>query len=1028
MATKPLTGTYVRSFSSNGYYVNLPYFGRIKNSNTDTTCTICFKLALPQGRVNKLTFTIGVKNNLASATMSGAQYGIKLSTTDNVEDLNPSLTDGTLSLNGVIPANGYGTVTGSIGADKLTDYGGKTIYVYLGAANTDSWSAISLQSLTINLPASDVSVEVEYDEYTKVTSPSIVNTSTIIKPTSDITIRWSGASDGVNNNIKSLSLTLRKQSTSGTILYSETGISPTATSLTIANDDWANDTARGDKIYATIQAIGAVSGFDGTKNSKHIATINQLPSAPSVTASGSTIKADTNITFTVAKGTDPDGQSTTIWYKLGSSGTKMQLSGNTLTYTIDSNLPAGLNTIYFYTRDTLGEESSATSKTFEVIYKPEIETVSVSLSQVNNGLGEKKLTTSLSISYTLKHDLTDISFEFSTGGTDDTLTALSHKVNATAKTIAVDILSSIALTRGVECSLYIRAISNNQKSDWKGLPEKIIRPKLPKQVEITDNNEVKGFFNNNLNLSLKNPSAETYTPDIASIQIRAEYGGSIKEFAASKTSEGTSYTQNLALNVPANTSVKITAILTDVAGQTSVSDAKSFTQAAPPTFASGIISLNPNSVKPLGGGQVAISHPIATSNLTDGIVTYSYAAGERSLKIKNNGSDISHISVITTQLATDLGTDNVQKQISVVITAKDSLDLTASISTTLTVDFREAPSLTGTFTIEHDYTINPPATITSNPEKIVNKNDYNNSPIRMFNPGESVIFHIPKATDANGDSDIKEYQIFMDKQAATSTSDPTDDNWSVSTSPILTVNSDAIYARYIIPATSKNEYLRFRVRARDTTNLASDDLTSTYITRCRVVAPVFAIDNINISGTSLTYDFTLKDLGGSASGAYNKSYYDYFNNFERSDAPGNKKIELKIEVSETSDFSEIKKSLTISTTENFSDFTSNGGNLGENFIVAAKEFLRFTLTVFYGNASTASLPLSTIFYGSVPTVSHRAHHIGINTNIFGNEDVLVVESYGNYKTVVLKSISNSITINLETGAIFGATISGGEWS
>jgi hypothetical protein len=70
--------------------------------------------------------------------------------------------------------------------------------------------------------------------------------------------------------------------------------------------------------------------------------------------------------------------------------------------------------------------------------------------------------------------------------------------------------------------------------------------------------------------------------------------------------------------------------------------------------------------------------------------------------------------------------------------------------------------------------------------------------------------------------------------------------------------------------------------------------------------------------------------------------------------------------------------------------------------------MRFSLTVSYGLnsdstlATVVSIPQVYSYVGSVPTVSHRAHKVGINTLSLDQDDVFVVENYQGTKYVVFK--------------------------
>ena len=67
-------------------------------------------------------------------------------------------------------------------------------------------------------------------------------------------------------------------------------------------------------------------------------------------------------------------------------------------------------------------------------------------------------------------------------------------------------------------------------------------------------------------------------------------------------------------------------------------------------------------------------------------------------------------------------------------------------------------------------------------------------------------------------------------------------------------------------------------------------------------------------------------------------------------------------------------------------------------------------------------------FGSVPTVAHRYHKVGINTATLGNEDVFVIEDFNNNKYVIFKGSSGKeIKIDLVAGTVSGAIINGGSW-
>jgi hypothetical protein len=61
-------------------------------------------------------------------------------------------------------------------------------------------------------------------------------------------------------------------------------------------------------------------------------------------------------------------------------------------------------------------------------------------------------------------------------------------------------------------------------------------------------------------------------------------------------------------------------------------------------------------------------------------------------------------------------------------------------------------------------------------------------------------------------------------------------------------------------------------------------------------------------------------------------------------------------------------------------------------------------------------------------VAYRSHWLGINTTQIEEEEILKISSRSKRKKIILvNDLGKSITINLETLSIDGATINGGTW-
>ena len=68
-------------------------------------------------------------------------------------------------------------------------------------------------------------------------------------------------------------------------------------------------------------------------------------------------------------------------------------------------------------------------------------------------------------------------------------------------------------------------------------------------------------------------------------------------------------------------------------------------------------------------------------------------------------------------------------------------------------------------------------------------------------------------------------------------------------------------------------------------------------------------------------------------------------------------------------------------------------------------------------------------YGISPTVAYRTNHLGVNTTLFNDNDILVIAPSSNRDVIRLRkagSEKESFTINLKTGALEGFNIDCGE--
>ena len=202
-------------------------------------------------------------------------------------------------------------------------------------------------------------------EYTACGAPTSVTIgSSLAKPSTAVTLSWSGATAGTSNPITGYNV-YRSTSADGT--YSKLN----SDKITDTSYDITSHATRGKSYYYKVQTIGTVSNYDSAQSSKYASVkTNSLPSAPTVTVNKTTVpSAGGDVTFTVTAGaTNDTGQTASLYYAVN-SGTKTSFT-SPLTLTVSAT-----TTYNFYTYDGL-EYSSTTAKAITKNTAPVISTFS----------------------------------------------------------------------------------------------------------------------------------------------------------------------------------------------------------------------------------------------------------------------------------------------------------------------------------------------------------------------------------------------------------------------------------------------------------------------------------------------------------------------------------------------------------------------------------------------------------------------------------------------------------------------------
>lgn len=297
---------------------------------------------------------------------------------------------------------------------------------------------------------------------------------------------------------------------------------------------------------------------------------------------------------------------------------------------------------------------------------------------------------------------------------------------------------------------------------------------------------------------------------------------------------------------------------------------------------------------------------------------------------------------------------------------------------------------------------------------------------RMFNLGETITFIIPSFIDPNNDIETCIIEVARTDLTMDLDSDISNLN-NASYSKLVEYAYAGNSYSYTLPFYAKNELLRFKAKVKDSKGNSSEySDASTYIIACRTTNPTFSANNFRIEEEAIDFNFQIQDLGGSApSSGWDPVFYNIYRNFERTyQDQGN---ELKITIKLTNSKNATEEQVIEREMGGYIDFS------GDKSIVFTIEktdvmYLQLTLTIYYGQNGQHVQTTSSIYtLGNVPTVSYRPNHIGINTNQLDSEGVLTIKKYQDYKFIVLQLDDRKLTINLETGEINGANISGGFW-
>lgn len=425
------------------------------------------------------------------------------------------------------------------------------------------------------------------------------------------------------------------------------------------------------------------------------------------------------------------------------------------------------------------------------------------------------------------------------------------------------------------------------------------------------------------------------------------------------------------------------------------------------------------------------------------------------------------------------------------IYARDNAGMTSTInsSNNTQIKFVEAPQFVegerislGIRYTNNNSDVKMASTTTTGDTNIANE--------RMFNPGEAVYFKFNKATDYN--DDITGYRIYVsrldNKPSITYDANYPTGNFELLKTYSLeevTIDNNEVSMFYPLTSYTQNKFLIFAVAAIDSkNNLSAYKYSETYLIGCRIQNATINLINTDLDDTDnkLKFTYTIPDLGGSR--FVNSSVYTYtqYPNFERTISINNqtytKKARISLEYCLDGNFGNTDSSnygITSIDYGSTTSFESIGTNSGSPITISTdtlpSQFLNTklyarltfitstglgtsTISGFENVATNITYSLVITYYADAPTVSHRAQHVGINTNTFdaAEDEIFVVSDFAMRDKIkfsgtndqgeafnIIINVKNgtligydtngnqTIQIDLKNKTIDGATISGGSW-
>ena len=813
-------------------------------------------------------------------------------------------------------------------------------------------------------------------------------------------------------------------------------------------------------------------------DSARVAIVNRLPTVTSFGQNTIQIQTGQSVTFNIS-GSDPDGQVSKItWAAGGQSG---KISGSSASVTLNANnFDSGVYSIQFNLVDNLGEYSSQTGY-FEVNHKLQITNLTVNYITKRNHNNTKDLATAVNVTYELSKSAKIGDYEIFAVCNSKKITLLKGNKGGAIlaeETLRANIVNS-NIPKGQQFHIGF-TISNDLgsitviKDTIKGQMYEPIGPFTNISYMNDGNGYGLGFFYKKITVNFTNPKLTENNFAIKDIKIQTDKGsyGDIKSIS---TQSGASNT----IVIQENSGT--TFVVTDSAGNQTHSLFGISLQKVKSLDTNANLNVTPSSfsyyndevdltishreyIEDYQGIHANYSYSLIVDNKTlilDDTILKENSSSNDNVKLKSN---ITISKILDKILDPKAASFNPRKDydVKIILTVTDSFGQTASTSFTLKAIYNSPLQLIdkkGKMQFYHvfntDFKMDD---LTDDQleklEKLEKLEDLkycnvSTEEANIFHRDETIIIRFPNIRKDNDVNVLTGIVLEINKQEIQISSK----NPSIR---IITKDDYFIcyYARKI-PTYNKNTIETYSFKTISASGQKSETFPSNfsgpdpYCSCYPIVKPSFDttqvvtvtenVDNTKTITINTTFlEQSINDLISDTNSHFIR-YVGIYDD-EKKPIPIGGDIVAKVEISENENFSlpESEESDIGNLLEQKENrYSFNGSNSTSFTINVPKDsfnrfYMKFTITFTVGyNDTIVSIPVIKYYYGNTPTVAHRFHRVGLNTNEFQSDDILVIRDYDTYKSIRLIGKSGTqdkvVTINVQDGTIDGLTIKCGTW-